>query len=173
MFVCSDALKRTRLVGVRFTMKSCPYCKLELSRKTVISRRIDGKNWYQLSSEPLSKYCSFCNNELAIKQVSRWYYAFTSPLYLISILILILLGSELSSMHKLGLSFIWLVGAIFEMKRVNDIEYITLEQKEKDKIQNTIKYANQHFEEPIESGKYCQKYRSFGRANSARPFYGR
>ena len=140
-------------------MKSCPYCKSNLNRSLVDNRRSDGKKWYQLSTESTSeKYCSLCGEKLAVEQNIKWYYNLALPMYWLAFFLVIVYGDELNLVLKVILGVTYLVGTILLFKQFNDFQYVTFTDKKKKNIQNAIKYANGHFEKPIEFGEYCSKY---------------
>ena len=43
-------------------------------------------------------------------------------------------------------------------KQSNDFKYITLEERKNDEVRAAIEYAGGHFEKPIESSEYREKY---------------
>ena len=139
-------------------MKACPYCKTALNRKTIKTTRLGNRRWFENSTQPfLQKVCSSCGDEVVKKFNDRWYYV-VGRLSLFAYPLIVMLGQTLSYEVKILLLLFAIFGFVITYKQSNDFKYITIEEQKNDRVKTLIKYANGHFENPIESGEYCKKY---------------
>ena len=140
-------------------MKTCPYCKSELSWRAVKYTRPNGKKWYQYSNSPLLvRSGAYCQNELVAEPNERWYYKLASWVYLFAFVLLIILGGELSNYLRYGLLLVVILAFVIQVIGANDYQYITLDSQSIRRIKALVEYAGDDLEKPIELSAYSEKY---------------